>query len=182
VQESICSIASASEINLELQDGLAIDDVTRQAFSISGENGLIRAADQHKCQECTQPYRKTADIITDDPAALVGMDENRNVPALVRENADLAAEAAKQAREDAVHAASNPDQEMADPNVSYTTMAVVDGIVITLQHCVYDDCISELANSRGGTFCITIFTYFSILHLLFHYLRSSLPNFLALRT
>jgi hypothetical protein len=51
------------------------------------------------------------------------------------------------------HAASNPNQEMADPNVSYTTMAVVDGIVITSQHCAYDDCISELANSRGGTFC-----------------------------
>jgi hypothetical protein len=70
-------IPYASEINLELQDGLAIDDVTRQAFSILGENGLIHAADQHKCQECTQPYRKTADIITeDDPAALVGMDKN----------------------------------------------------------------------------------------------------------
>jgi hypothetical protein len=71
---------------------------------------LIRAADQHKCQECTQPYGKTADIITeDDPAALVGMNKNQNVPALVEENADLAAEAAEQAREDAVHAASNPD-------------------------------------------------------------------------
>src|ERR1700678_656861 len=51
VQESIRSIASASEINLELQDGLAISDVTKQAFSILGENGLIRAADQHTCQE-----------------------------------------------------------------------------------------------------------------------------------
>ena len=115
---------------------------------------MIRAADQHTCQECTQPYKKTADIITgDDPAALVGMDENRNVPALVEENADLAADAAEQAREDAVHAASNPDQEMADPNVSYTTMAVVDGIVISSQHCAYDDCTSELANSRGAAFC-----------------------------
>ena len=57
----------------------------------------------------SQPYRKTADIITeDDPAAVVGMDENWNVLALVGENADLAAEAAEQAREDAVHAASNP--------------------------------------------------------------------------
>ena len=53
MQESICSIASASEINLKLQDGLAIDDVTRQAYSILGENGLIHAADQHTCQECT---------------------------------------------------------------------------------------------------------------------------------
>ena len=32
VQESIHSIASASEINLELQDGLAINDVTREHF------------------------------------------------------------------------------------------------------------------------------------------------------
>lgn len=35
-QESICSIASVSEINLELQDSLDIDDVTNQAFSILG--------------------------------------------------------------------------------------------------------------------------------------------------
>ena len=58
MQESICSSASASRINLELQDGLAINDVTRQAYSILGENGLICAADQHTCQECTQPYKK----------------------------------------------------------------------------------------------------------------------------
>ena len=89
VQESIYSIAPASEINLELQDGLAFNNATRQAYSILGENGLICVADQHTCQECTQPYKKTADIITgDDPAALVSMDENQNVPAYVGENAD----------------------------------------------------------------------------------------------
>ena len=117
---------------------------------------MICAADQHKCQECTQPYKKTADIIIgDDPAALVGIDENWNVPALVGENADLAAEAAEQARANALHAASNTDQEMADNNSngSYVTMAVVDGIVISSQHCAYDKCISEFANSRGGAFC-----------------------------
>ena len=97
--------------------------------------------------------KKTADIITrDDPAALVGMDENWNVPAYVGENADLAAEDAEQAREAALHTASNPDQEMADPNISYTTMAVVDGIVISSQNCAYGDCISELANSRSASF------------------------------
>ena len=60
------------------------------------------------------------------------MDENRNVPALTGENAGLAAEAAEQARENAVHAASVADQEM-DVNLdgSYVTMAVVDGIVIS---------------------------------------------------
>ena len=44
LQESICSIASASETNLELQDGLAINDVTRQAYSILRKNRLICAA------------------------------------------------------------------------------------------------------------------------------------------
>jgi CxC5 like cysteine cluster associated with KDZ transposases len=133
VQESVRSIAEASEINLELQDGLAIDDVTEQAFSVLGENGIIRAADQHTCQECTQPYKRTADIITgDDPAALVGIDENRNVPALTGENAGLAAEAAEQVGANAMHAASTVDQDMdIDLNGSHVTMAVVDGIVIS---------------------------------------------------
>ena len=40
VQESICSIASASEINLELQNDLAIDNVTRQAYSMLGEKWI----------------------------------------------------------------------------------------------------------------------------------------------
>jgi hypothetical protein len=44
------------------------------------------------------------------------MDENWNILALVKENATLAAGAAEQAREDAEHAASDSDQEMADPN------------------------------------------------------------------
>jgi hypothetical protein len=131
VQESLRSIAAASDINLELQDGLAIDDVTRQAFSILGENGIIRSADQHTCQECSQPYRKTAEIMTeDDPAALVGIDENRNVPALAGEDAELAAEAAELARENAFDVDFSGDQEMAF-NDSYVTMAVVDGIVIS---------------------------------------------------
>jgi len=112
VQESVHSIAAVSEINLELQDGLAIDDVTKQAFSVLGENGIIHAADQHTCHECIQPYEKSADIIItgDDPAAVVGMDEGCNVPALAGEDADLAAEAAGQARENPLHAATTADQ------------------------------------------------------------------------
>jgi hypothetical protein len=48
---------------LELKDGLAIEDVTAEAFSQLGDNGFIRAAHEHACSECTQPYKKTADII-----------------------------------------------------------------------------------------------------------------------
>ena len=64
MQESICSIASASETNLELQDGLAVDDITRQAYSISGENGLIHAADQHTCQGSSKFWRVFLSLYT----------------------------------------------------------------------------------------------------------------------
>ena len=156
VQESVCSIAEVSKINLEIQDGLAIDDVTKQAFSILDESGIIHAIDQHTCQECTQPYKRTADIIIGDyPAALVGIDEKCSVPALTGENAGLAAaEAAEQVT--AIHAASIADQEMdidLNNDGSYIKMAVVDGIVISPLHFAYDNCTSELANSRGGSFC-----------------------------
>jgi len=77
IQESICTISAASDIHLEIQDGLVIDEVTKEAFEILGENGIIRAADQHACSECTHKYKKTADWLTgDDPVALVDNDEN----------------------------------------------------------------------------------------------------------
>ena len=150
MQESVRSIAAISEIILELQDGLGIGDLTRQAFSILGENEIIRVADQHTCQECTQPYKRRADIITeDDPAALVGMDENCNVPALGGENADIATEAAEQARKNGQHAASavtDEEMDVDDLNDSYTTMAVVDGIVISLPVCTLKFQLITIAN------------------------------------
>ena len=63
VQESIRTISAASNLDLELKDGLAIEDVTTEAFSKLGDNGFIRAAHEHACPECTQPYKETADII-----------------------------------------------------------------------------------------------------------------------
>ena len=73
VQESIRTIASASGSDLVLQDGLAIDEVTREAFSHLGENGVIGIATGHSCSECTQKYKKTVDIIhSADPAATIG--------------------------------------------------------------------------------------------------------------
>jgi hypothetical protein len=57
------------------------------------------------------------------------VDENRNVPALSGEDADMAAEAAEQARENSP-AATDEQMDVDNRNDSYTTMAVVDGIVI----------------------------------------------------
>ena len=47
VQESIRQVAQASQYTLELADGLPIDDVTRHAFNILGENGVIQSAENH---------------------------------------------------------------------------------------------------------------------------------------
>ena len=47
VQESIRQVAQASQYTLKLADGLPIDDVTRHAFNILGENGVIQSAENH---------------------------------------------------------------------------------------------------------------------------------------
>ena len=67
------------------------------------------------------------------------MDENRAVPELLGEDAELAAEAAEQARQNALETA-NQEMDIDDPpahaaSASYTTMAVVDGIVISSSVC-----------------------------------------------
>jgi hypothetical protein len=76
VGESVRTIAGVSGINLILKDGLGIDHVTRGAFMLLGEDGIIHAAKEHSCAECTQPYKHTADTISDlDTAAAVNVDE-----------------------------------------------------------------------------------------------------------
>jgi CxC5 like cysteine cluster associated with KDZ transposases len=138
VQESICSIAAASNINVELQDKLAIDDVTKEAFSLLGENGIICAVDQHACKECTQPYKQTADILSEiDSAAVVGVDENRTVPGLAEEVDQSNVETATQSNENAVQAQNtvSDDNDM-DIDQAVVTMAVVDGIVFGPLVCV----------------------------------------------
>jgi len=51
VQQSVRTIAEESQIDAEFDDGLNIKEVTAQAFSLLGENGIIRAADGHACAE-----------------------------------------------------------------------------------------------------------------------------------
>ena len=83
VQQFVRTIAEESEIDVEFDDGLNIKEVTTQAFSILGENGIIRAADEHACDECSQKRKHSSDAIFDDPAAVVGVDAtDDNIPAL----------------------------------------------------------------------------------------------------
>ena len=123
VQESIRSIASPIGSHLILRDGLAIDEVTKEAFACLGENGIIRAAGGHKCLECTHPYKKTSDIIAvSNSAATVGVDESGNVPDLQNVDEDLNPVSEEQ------HLPS--ESENMEVDGAYVTMAVLDGIVM----------------------------------------------------
>ena len=133
VQESIRFIASSSNINLTLQDSLSIDEVTREAFNILGEDGIIRAADQHTCDECTQRYRASADVIlSNDISEMVGMDE------------------VMQGGTDVENVQGHVDTDM---DYAPVTMVVVDGIVMGHARCAYNDCANDLQNARGGMYC-----------------------------
>ncbi|TFK32712.1 hypothetical protein BDQ12DRAFT_728404, partial [Crucibulum laeve] len=75
-------------------------------------------------------YKRIADIITgDDPAAVVGVDENQQVPTLTGDDADLAAQDAACARLEAENAMDidNNSSEFEDSPVK---MVVLDGIVM----------------------------------------------------
>ena len=90
VQPSVCTIAQECEIDAEFDDGLNIKEVTTQAYSLLGENGIIRAADQHACADCTQEYKKTSDVVFDDPAAVVGIDiTDDNIPEMASNHEEV---------------------------------------------------------------------------------------------
>ncbi|EDR02933.1 uncharacterized protein LACBIDRAFT_331942 [Laccaria bicolor S238N-H82] len=136
VQESIRTIADVSDQTLILKDGLSIDEVTSEAFSKLGANGIILPAGQHSCSECTQKYKKKADFLTgDDPAALVGRDENRVVPSLTGEGAADAAQDAARARELASRVQEDSDDEPMDVDHAPVKMdQLIVHMVIAHQH------------------------------------------------
>ncbi|KAF8869978.1 hypothetical protein BD779DRAFT_1479291 [Infundibulicybe gibba] len=129
VQESIRSIASMSKINLELKDQLPIKEVTVGAFSILGEKGRIRSAQGHECSECTQPYKEKPEFIPQqDPAALVGVDENQRVPGLESGNPIVATESYSP-EDNNMDVDSDMDMDV-DIDHAPVKMVVMDGIAM----------------------------------------------------
>jgi hypothetical protein len=154
VQESTRTIASSLNTHLVLKDGLAINEVTKEAFHMIGEKGLIRAADQHSCPECTQRYKPTSDIIlAADPAALLGVDENQ----AVTPEPQIATDPTAQTIAGRSQIQSSPFEsgiaELMDSDYPNVRMVILDGIVMGPQHCAFEDCTDELGNARGGVFC-----------------------------
>jgi hypothetical protein len=139
---------------LELSDELPIADVTKHAFISLGEKGVIRSAEDHFCSECTHTFKQTADIITgNDPAALIGVDENHDVPSLIGEDADLAVQDAAQARLNAETAMDIDRSPSPDEGVP-VKLVVLDGVVMGPTHCAYENCSQDLAQTQRAVFCV----------------------------
>jgi hypothetical protein len=124
VQDSLRTIAAESKIDIELNDPLNITEVTTQAFELLGEQGIIRAADHHACSECTQPYKRRSDGVLNNPAAVVGVDENRDISPFAGNDEVLA-----QPHPASPISSNNSDDDM-DVDNKNVTMVVLDGIVM----------------------------------------------------
>jgi hypothetical protein len=123
IQQSVRTIAEECGIDAEFDDGLNITEVTTQAYSLLGENGIIRAADQHACAECTQKYKKTSDVVFNDPAAVVGMDAtDDNIPTMALNH--------EEAHVDLPQILDTADDEMDVDDIPNIKMVVLDGVVM----------------------------------------------------
>lgn len=135
VQESIRTISSVNNENLELPEKLPIEEVAKQAFAKLGNGGIIGPGKDHSCSKCCQPYKATADFVAnEDPAAVIGADENSAVPVLTGEYADVSARETAAERETARGRANeinnaNPTA-MDDDDDDDCTMIILDGIVM----------------------------------------------------
>ena len=201
IQESVRRVATTSGFDLELPDRqvkvavtlifnlnfqshrLPIAEVTTEAFKVLGEEGLIRSANNHQCSECTHPYKRTADTIPEiDPAGVVGVDENRDVPGFTGDDdaqmelgpgnsssGDSSSSSSSSSGDEVMNIDSPEDTPQSDDSPSsigdidkmtespepesFMCMAVMDGIVMGPKRCAFNDCLAGVANNRNGVFC-----------------------------
>jgi hypothetical protein len=146
VQESIRTIAASANIELSVQDNLAIGEITKEAFLVLGENEVIRAADQHACSECTHNYIATTSDTTPTAlsAAVVGVDK-------VEQSSPQDTNFSSSSSSDSSSASTSEDGM--DVDTAPVKMVVVDGTCFGPKHCVYENCTDNLINYRGAVFC-----------------------------
>ena len=62
VQESIRQIATDADQTFTCENNASIDEITKAAYAFLGGDGIISAAENHSCSECTQPYSNSSSI------------------------------------------------------------------------------------------------------------------------
>lgn len=67
VQESIRTVAFSDDVDFETPAKLSIDDLTERAFYELGNDGRIKAANDHSCFECTKPFKESVTDTTIHP-------------------------------------------------------------------------------------------------------------------
>ena len=110
-------------------------------------------------------------MANEDPAAVIGSDENSAVPALTGEFADLLIHEAAEMRTLARNRTTNIHMNIDEPNADNVKMIVLDGVVIApmvnhinyfyvkstltciYKQCAHAKCTKDLKNTRGGSFC-----------------------------
>ena len=80
----------------------------------------------------------------------MGADENRAIPPISHPN--LEASTSNIAPRESMHT------DVLDNESAPVKLVVMDGIVMGPQHCAFDNCTGDLANSHGGVFC-SVMTY-----------------------
>ncbi|PPR00097.1 hypothetical protein CVT26_008929, partial [Gymnopilus dilepis] len=100
--ESIQLVAKVNGTELDLQDDISIESVTKAAFRELGNKGILQSGLNHSCSQCSQPHKAMADRVdNDDPASVAGADDNHGVPELIEDNAQESAEDTARARQEA---------------------------------------------------------------------------------
>ncbi|KAJ8695595.1 hypothetical protein PTI98_008185 [Pleurotus ostreatus] len=158
VLESIRLLAGFSNSTMIFMDNLKISELVAAAYLYLGDGGIIRSAVGHSCDECCHAFKDVADVIPnqdDNPAALAGHDENRDVPEYA--GPAVAAAVADAEAMDVDNVPANDAPEPAGGVALHTNadirMIVIDGIVMGPRHCAIAGCEAGLLNAQTGVFC-----------------------------
>jgi hypothetical protein len=80
IHESIRQSSEMSGIDFVIRDTASIEEVTEEAFTVLGSDGLIQPARNHACAECSQPYRAPSNVVlnpNNEPSALSSVENTK---------------------------------------------------------------------------------------------------------
>lgn len=78
VQQSIRMIASDTHSSLVVENNISVERLTWEAFHHLGLNGIIKPAQGHMCNECTQEYKEVVDELPQVGQVRQQVEENNN--------------------------------------------------------------------------------------------------------